>query len=225
MGVLDSLGVSNFFGKINFALLGRGVLIVVAFLLVAIIIGGAVFYYYSRKLKKQQFKNKIPIFMEINGKRTRITVDSAKELFVPDSNISLYYLKSKKIFMPRPTRAMAKNEYWYSISPNGEWVNFDLSVDPEQSTLAQANYDHRDTRYAYTNLKDIIKKNYKDKAIKWWKEYSHLISFIIIVFVMVLGMWILIAKMGKLIDVMSILVEKMTEFQKTVPVSSGVIQA
>ncbi|GAH06563.1 unnamed protein product, partial [marine sediment metagenome] len=128
---------------------------------ILIVAGGLTFLWNLKKAKKKTFKNRIPIFQTINGKRKRIGSDWAKELFVPDSNISLFYLKEYKIYLARPTRSMGENEYWYAISENGEWVNFDLSVSPDQDTLATANYDHRDTRYAYINLKEIIKKNYK----------------------------------------------------------------
>ena len=213
MGLFDNVDLPAFVDNINLAGVGQGFLIFALMLLVAVIIGAGIFFYYSKKFKKQQFKHKIPIFMEINGKRRRVEMDTARELFVPDSNISLYFLKIKKIFLPRPTRAMGKDEYWYSISQNGEWVNFDLSSDSEQNTLAQANYDHRDTRYAYVNLKDIIKKNYKDKAVQWWKEYSHVISFVIIAAVMIAGCWLLIAKLGKTIDFVSVLVERAADIQ------------
>jgi len=106
---------------------------------------------------------------------------------------------------------MAKDEYWYSISENGEWVNFDLSIDPDKDTLSQANYDHRDTRYAYVNLKDLIKRNYKDKAIQWWKDpvIMNIISYIIMSFIFVGGCWILISKLSSAISQMGPLVETM----------------
>ncbi len=212
MGLLDSLGVSGGLGigeGPNWAGVGNVALIGFIVLIVVIIAGVWTFLYYSKKIKKTLFKNQIPIFVTIHGKHTRVAIDYAKELFIPDSNISLFYLRSKKIYIARPTRAMAKNEYWYAISENGEWVNFDLSSDPKDNTLAQANYDHRDTRYAYVNLKDIIKRNYSDKSVKWWKEYSPLITFIICAFIFIGGCWILLAKIGKLVEMLGPIAENM----------------
>lgn len=212
MGLLDSLGVPGVGGDgFNWSGVGNIAVIVFIAVVVLIVAGGIAFFYYSKKLKKTLFKNKIPIFVTIHGKHTRVAMDYAKELFIPDSNISLFFLKNKKIYIARPTRAMAKDEFWYAISENGEWVNFDLSSDPEDNTLAQANYDHRDTRYAYVNLKDIIKRNYSDKSIKWWKEYSPLITFIICSFIFIGGCWILLARIGKLVEMLGPITKQMAD--------------
>jgi len=233
MGVLENLGVpAGLLGSINWAGIGYWISVVFVFVVVAIIVGVGVFFYYARKANKQSFNNKVPIFTSINGKHSRIGIDEAKEVFIPESNISLFYLKGRKIYIARPTRAMGKNEYWYSISENGEWVNFDLSSEPEKDTLAVANYDHRDTRYAYVNLKDIIKRNYKDKSVQWWKEYSHLITFIIVSIIFVGSCWILLAKIGKLVTEMQPLIAQWTEISKIMSqavqnaqnINSGVIQ-
>ncbi len=233
MGLLESLGVSNPLSGINWGALGVWATFAFLAFIILLVAGLATFFYYTRKIKKLQFRNQIPIFQTLHGKHTRITVDYAKEVFVPDTNVSLFFLRDKKIYIARPTRAMGKNEYWYSISENGEWVNFDLTADPEKSTLSQANYDHRDTRYAYINLKEIIKRNYKDKAVKWWKEYSHIITFIIVAFVFVGSMWVLISKIGNLIaelgvvaDKFSIIADKMaTGVQQAQNINSGVVGA
>lgn len=203
MGILESVGVEqSLFGSFSGGGLAYWVGIILAAVVLLIIAGAITFFYYARKNKKLSFKNQVPIFMEVHGKQIRVGLDHAKELFVPDSNISLFFLKTHKIYLARPTRAMGKNEYWYSIASNGEWVNFDMSMDPEKNTLANANYDHRDTRYAYVNLKEIIKKNYKDKALVWWKDpvVMNIISFVIMSIVFLGGCWFLIAKMGGLVN-------------------------
>jgi len=203
MGFLGDLGVKGgFFG--NFP--GQSFLfwagLIFLFFVILIVAGVITFIWANKKAKKLSYRNQVPIFTSINGKLHRLGLDWAKELFVPDSNISLFFLKKHKIYLARPTRAMGKNEFWYSISENGEWVNFNLSTNPEHNTLAIANYDHRDTRYAYINLKEIIKKNYKDKALVWWKDpvVMNIIAFVIMSLVFLGGMWFLVAKMGGLVD-------------------------
>jgi hypothetical protein len=236
MGILEQLGVPE--GMIG-GFLGSGSLIFwfglifVAF--VFLIVAGAItFFYYSKKIKKNLFKHQVPIFQTINGKQQRIGLDYAKEIFVPDSNISLFFLKGFKIYLARPTRAMGKNEYWYTISENGEWVNFDLSTDPEHNTLAIANYDHRDTRYAYVNLKEIIKKNYKDKSVVWWKDpvVMNIISFVIMSLIFVGACWFLIAKIGGLVNEVGQLISNLEPIANSLSdavtnaqnINSGIIQ-
>lgn len=221
MGILENLGVSNIFGGISGSSFLLWIGIIFLGFLFLILAGAITFFYYFRKNKKTQFKYQIPLFQTINGKNYHIGLDWAKELYVPDSNISLFFLKQNKIYLARPTRAMGKNEFWYSISENGEWVNFDMAIDPEHNTLAMANYDHRDTRYAYTNLKEIIKRNYKDKSVVWWKDpvVMNIISFVIMSVIFVGFCWFLIAKMGGLISEVSKLIEAMR------PISDSLSQA
>jgi len=209
MGFLDSVGVSeNFLGNFSIAGLGGWAVLIFLFFFVVLITGGITFYYFAKKASNSQFKHKVPIFINSNGKMWRIDVDSAKEIFVPDTNISLFFLKKRKIYIARPTRSMGLNEFWYAIADNGEWINFDMINAPGTDTLASANYDHRDTRYAYVNLKEIIKRNYKDKAVTWWKEYSPIITFVIVSFVFLLGCWILLSKIGGLIKELGVFTEQ-----------------
>lgn len=236
MGFLSDVGVQ---GDLSGAVPGQGFLFWAGLVFLAIVIlivaGAVAFFYYSKKSKKLSFKNEVPIFVSLNGKHKKVGTDYAKEIYVPDSNISLFYLKINKIYLARPTRAMGKNEYWYSISENGEWVNFDLSTNSEDNTLARANYDHRDTRYAYVNLKEIIKKNYKDKTLVWWKDpvIMNIISFVIMCIIFVGAVWFLIAKLGVLIgqmgpflDKMDIIADKMSgAVQNAQNINSGVVTA
>ena len=130
-------------------------------------------------------------------------VDFAKELYVPETNISLFFLKNYKIYIARPTRSMGKNEFWYYISENGEWINFDISTKAEDIFSAIVNYDHRDNRYAFVNLSEIIKRNYKDKSTKWWKEYSGAITIIIAGIMFIGAMWFFFWRTGTMLEQMA----------------------
>jgi len=235
MGLLEQLGIDGFFsGFSSSAVLFWGGIILVCFIIL-ILSGGITFIFAARKVNKLAFKNQIPIFQDINGKRIRIGLDWAKEIYVPDSNISLFYLKGFKIYLARPTRPMGKDEYWYSIAQNGEWINFDMSMDPDRNTLAHANYDHRDTRYAYINLKEIIKKNYKEKTLVWWKDpvIMNIISYIIMSLIFLGGCWFLIAKiatvvgqLGPFVERLDIIAEKLSQAVINAQnINSGMVKA
>lgn len=210
MGIAGDITIDSVTGGVTgSALLFWGGIVLLAFFIL-IVAGLAAFFYYGNKAKKHAYKIQIPIFVTFNGKPKRAGLDWAKEVFVPESNISLLYLKKNKIYIARPTRAMGENEYWYAISENGEWVNFDLSTIPEHNTLVKANYDHRDTRYAYVNLKEIIKKNYRKNTLVWWKDpvIMNIIAFIIMSFIFVGACWFLISKMSHLIGQMGPFLDK-----------------
>ena len=224
MGILSNLGAPKIGGSVNWTGVGNGVLIAILVFFVIIVVGIITFAYYSKKLKAIQFKNKIHIFKEVNGKPYPIDDDTARELFVPDTNVGLYFLRRRKIYIARPTRAMGKDSYWYKIRPNGEWVNFDLESDESKLTTSKANYDQSGTKYAYINLKEIIKRNYKDKAIKWWKEYAPLITFVIVSFIFVISIIILLARVGKLINELAPLVEQWTRIAESMAKTAEIMQ-
>jgi len=221
MGIAEDLGftrVASFFSSTGFVM-WFGIIFLAVIIL--IFVGGIAFWYYFRKANKNSYRNQVPIFQTVNGKPKRIALDWAKELFVPDSNISFFYLKNYKIYLARPTRAMGSNEYWYTIAENGEWINFDLASDSKKNSLVKTNYDHRDTRYAYVNMKDIIKRNYKDKSLVWWKDpvIMNIISYIIMSIIFVGGCWFLIAKISLLVDKVAGLIEQLG------PVSENIAKA
>ncbi len=232
MGILSDVGAPDIESALDMSGSGSTILLILLIIVVLIISGIGAFLYYSKKYKKTAFKNQIPIFMKVAGKFHRIGLDWAKELFIPETNISLFYLKNKKIYLARPTRAMGKDEFWYYISENGEWINFDISNHPNDNTLSIANYDHRDTRYAYVNLKDIIKRNYTDKAVSWWKEYSGVITIVVVGIMFIGAMWFFFWRTGQMMDQMGPLTnamkassENLVEAAKTMQnINSGVIQ-
>lgn len=201
MGFLTDIGApQDLIDSFSSSGYGFTILIIFGMVLVAIIVGYFTFRHYWKKYKTAAFKNQVPIFLETNGKLQRDRIDWAKEIFIPDTNISLFFLKNHKLYIARPTRSMGKNEFWYKILDNGEWVNFNISSKPKDNSLAIANYDHRDTRYAYTNLSEIIKKNYKDKSTQWWKEYSGVITIVIVAIMFIGAMWFFFWRTGRMID-------------------------
>jgi len=233
MSFLSDLGAPDLLGNVSFSGTVGAILTIIVIFFIVIVVGAIGFWVYSRKFKRLQFKNQVPIYIVASGKLQRIGIDWAKELFIPDSNISLFYLKGRKIYLARPTRAMGRNEYWYCIAENGEWINFDLSSHPEDNTLAVANYDHRDTRYAFVNLSEIIKRNYKDKTVSWWKENIAVITIVIAGVMFVGAMWFFFWRTGTMIeqmkpigDALSSASEKILEATKNLQnINSGIIGA
>lgn len=233
MGFINDLGAPKLAGEggASFGSAGIIILIILGVFLIVAVVGVITFNYYYKKKQKLQFSEKIHIFKEVHGEPQPIDDDVAMEVYVQDTNVSLYYLKKRKLYIARPTLSMGKSSYWFNILPNGEWVNFALKGSKDGTTFAEANYDHRDTRYAYINLREIIKRNYKDKSTKWWKEYSPLITFVVVSFIFLIGCWVLLAKIGNVAKTLGPVAQAMqvvTENLKTVSStcqSSGMVGA
>ena len=205
-GVLKGLG--------DFALL---------LILIAVIGGGSALFLYFKK-QKNLYDQKLHFFEEVSGQMIPTEDLNATELIIPGTDIKVFYVNSKDLYMPRGTKKMGKKSYWYAIRNNREIVNFVMKNLNKDMIEAGLDYDHTDMRYAYANLKEIIKRNYRDKATKWWKEYANVIAVVVFVFVLTISFWFLIGKMGSILDKIPPLLEKIVQLEKAsgLGASSGV---
>ena len=184
-------------------IVGKFVLLFLLFILV-----GAIFYFvYYLKKKKKSYNKKIFWFEEVHGDMIPIGEDAACELIIPGTNINVFYIKTKDMYLPRPIKRMGKDAYWFAIRNNRELVNFVMKNINKEMKEANLEYDHTDMRYALTNLKELIKRNYRDKSQPWWREYKEVISLIILVFVLTLSFIFIISRVGALIDKVGVLIE------------------
>lgn len=203
---------------------GFGQFVVILFLF--ILVGGIFYYIYYRKKKKKLYDKKIHWFEEVNGIVIPIDDDVACELTIPGTNINVFYIKSKDMYLPRPVKRMGKKAYWFVIKNNKEIVNFTLKNINDEMKEANLDYDHTDQRYALTNLKALIQRNYRDKSLPWWREYKEIISLVLLIFVLTLSFIFIISKMGGLVDKIGMLIDRADQLIKiaeTKASSSGVI--
>ncbi len=164
-----------------------------------ILAGGILFtFLYISKNKKLYSKN-LHFFEEINGEMAHVEDCKAAELTIPQTNIKVFYVKTKNMYLPRGTRRMGKNSYWYCIRNNKEIINFVMTNLNKEMKEAKLEYDHTDMRYALANLKELIKRNYRDKSKKWWQEYRDVIAVVVFVFVMSLSFFFTLKQMGNLV--------------------------
>lgn len=221
MGLFDSLGVNVNLSKI---LQGAGQAVVIIILFIVI---GAILYaiYYSQH-KKKFYNKSIVWFEEIHGEMAHVGTDKACEMMIPHTNIPVFYIKKKNLYLPRPTIRSGKNEYWFAIRNNQEIVNFSMKNLNKEMEQANLNFDHTDMRYAQTNLKELIKRNYRDKSQSWWREYKDVISLVLLIAVLTFSFIFLFSKIGTLISQVGALIEqadKLVQLAQTKASGSGVI--
>ena len=169
-------------------------------LVLFLIVGGIFYFIYYKKNVAKNYNKKIFWFEEVNGDIVPTDEDKACELIIPGTNIQVFYIKEKDLYLPRPVKRMGKDSYWFVVKNNREIVNFKMKNINDEMKEANLDYDHTDMRYALTNLKDLIQRNYRDKSQPWWREYKEVISLIVLIFVMTLSFIFIISKVGSLID-------------------------
>lgn len=216
---LSDLGI-NFSGILHGV--GQFILLIVMFA-----IAGAIFYWaYYRKKKKKKYNKRIFWFEEVHGDMIPIGDDWACEMTIPGTNIPVFYIKSKDMYLPRPVKRMGKNAFWFAIRNNRELVNFTMKNINKEMEEANLDYDHTDMRYAHENLKDLIRRNYKQKSQPWWREYKDIISLVILIVVITFSFVFLFSKIGDLISQVGTLIEHANTLIKaaeSATSSSGVI--
>lgn len=166
---------------------------------VGIIVGGiiiaAVMVFLAiryKKSKKDGTYKEVHWYDEIHGELTRVRVDKAKEITVPGTNLRLFYIRAKDLWLPRFTRGVDVNTFNVVITKNKELVNFTLGGIEAGLKEAGLQYDHTDMRWAAENLREFVKRNYRDKAIPWWKEYAQTISTAIMIVMMTFSFAVII---------------------------------
>jgi len=155
-------------------------------LVIVLILGVAVIYFgfRYRAKNKQGIMKQIHWWEEVGGKMVKIRIDKATELSIPGTSLKLFYIKDKDLWLPRFTRGVSPMEFYVALTPNKEIVNFSLLGIGESLRAAGLDYDHTDMRWAAENLREFVKRNYRDKATPWWKEYAGVITTAIYILVM-----------------------------------------
>jgi len=169
--------------------IGMVLIIFISIILAAIIIGvsffvGYIFLKYNLKLK---------IFERINGRFVPCSVLRARiyPLGNTGDNVILT-LKSKKV-LPMPSLQTGKRTYWYFISDDGEWINFDLSDFDQDRREANAHFLDKEMRYARASLAYVQKERFDKPG--FWEKYGGLIAYVSLIVVTGLMMFLIVKEM------------------------------
>lgn len=223
--VLEGVTGISFLDNIDFGSIFTGVYRIIALIILFLIVGGILFAILVWKRGNKNHNKDILWFEEVNGRMVRTGHDKACELNVPGTNVKVFFIKAKNLYLPRPTKAAGENRYWYCVRNNRELVNFTMKNLNDEMTEAELDYDHTDMRYGQTQLKEIIKRNYRDKSVKWWKEYKEVITMVIYTFVITISFIFIASKMGSLIDQIGSLIEHADSLVKSAEAmkNSGIV--
>lgn len=183
----DIIGGAGSLGKILLAIF------------ILLCVGTVVFFVLWKYKNKKIYNKKIHWFEEVNGSMVPTDTDLATELTIPNTNITTFYIKKKNLYLPRPTKRMGKDSYWFVIKNNREIVNFTMRNINEKTGKGELDFDHTDMRYALVNLRAMIQRNYRDNSKPWWREYKDVIGLVILIFVLTMSFFFLFTKIGELV--------------------------
>lgn len=203
MAIGDDGGILSDFGLGNFDVTGlissTGKL--VAIFVILLVAGAVGFYLYKKKEKvKNRSTKKIVWWEDVNDILKRVGQDEAEEIIIPNTSLRVFYIKSKDMWLPRFTSGVDLDMFFVALSKGRELVNFVLGSLEKHLAKANIKIDHTDMRWAAENTREFIKRNYRDKSVKWWKEYKDTIQIAIFIVLMTFSMIAIIYFMGGLVD-------------------------
>ena len=176
---MAGISLSDFgFGldKIDIGSLWDKILTFLMIIILIAIVCGIVFFLMKKKKDKKTPVKKIGWWEEVQGSLIPTAMDDAKEIIIPGTRLRVFYIKSKDMWLPRFSRGITKDLFYVAITPKRELVNFTLKSLSSDMKEAGLDYDHTDMIWASENLREFIKRNYRDKATPWWKAYQGVIT-------------------------------------------------
>ena len=182
-------------------------------IIIVVGVGYTTYHFLIKKSNKSKIFKKIDWWEELpNRGLTRAgVVESVEELTVPGTNLKLFYGKNRDLYLPRFTRGIDHDTYFVGLTQNKEIINFNLKSFTDDLSKAELDYDHTDTKWAAENLREFVKRNYKDKSIPWWKEYKDLISTVVHIMINTFAIAVILYFVGGIVRDIAPIAARLTE--------------
>ena len=107
------------FGGVDITL----IITILAFIVLFAVIGGIIAFLIVTNM---QYKINVRVFDRVAGKFRPTRSDKAKRMALGQGGDEVLMLKKHKKMLPMPTIQASQNTYWFFISDDGEWINFEL---------------------------------------------------------------------------------------------------
>lgn len=209
-------GLSGLLGKFSFSVILDKIYLFVGILLLCVVVGALIFgilYVRSRNKNTQDLK-KIGWWEETNQGLIPTRMDDAEEIIIPGTALRVFYVKTRDLWLPRFTRGITKDLFYVAMTPNRQMVNFSLKRLTETLEEANLQIDHTDMLWAAENTREFIKRNYKDKSIKWWQAYQGVITTAIYILILTFSFILILYMMKGLTDKIGALLSTANEAVK-----------
>lgn len=212
-----NLGQLNPFAKIN---LGQGssfATILLIFFIAVVILGliGGLIYFSS---VKKQYWIRIHVFRLVGNVPTRVAIYCAKEVPFGMAGDKLWRVaplglisKAFKVikWLPVGKLQTARNEFWYWIREDGEWINFIQSDIDEISKKAGVKFVKEDMRLQRLATERLLEQRLMNKS--FWEKWGTVIMTVIFFLVIAVCMVVIFYQFSKVIEKLSPLLDVMSQ--------------
>lgn len=155
-----------------------------------IAIAGVLLYIFLKRLK---YNKKIIIWEKVGNNWEITGRDRAMELKYDLMGNTVFALKKRKKYLPRPEIQTGRKTYWYAILEDGEWMNVGMKDINTQMKEANVKFIHPGMSYARSGLYKIMRERYEKKG--FMEKYGHIIIPLIFFAVIGVLLWLNVDKM------------------------------
>ncbi len=226
---MPEISLKDFGMNFNIGDLADKLLVIGMVILIILIVATIVFFLLKAKQNKKTPKIQIGWWEEVHGNLIPTAMNTAKEIIIPGTRLRVFYIKSKDMWLPRFTRGITKDLFYIAITPKRELINFTLTSIGEDMEKAGLKYDHTDMIWASENLREFIKRNYRDKSEKWWKAYQGVITTAIYIILLTFSFVIIIYFMRQIVgdmgDLLGDIATLIKQTESCSPSGSGLTSA
>jgi hypothetical protein len=145
------------------------------------------------------FNKKIVIFENIGGLGYRKTgSDTARVVKFGNFGDEVLFLRKRKVYRSASGKKMDNNTYWFAVGSDGYWYNIILGDLDTKSGILDIDPVDRDVKMMHVGLAKNIEKNYN--KLTTLEKFGPLIMNGIFLIIMVIAVWLLMAKAGDEIE-------------------------
>jgi hypothetical protein len=182
-------------------------LVVFIALVIFIGIGFLVYMIY----KKRIYIYTIVVYKNIGNNPTRAGVFKARNISIGKAGDNLWFVGGCKKYITVPSIQSGRNEFWFWIRDDGEWVNFGLKDLDEDFKKAGAKYIHQDMRMQRLATDRLLEQRLLQKS--FWDQYGTTIMTVLFFLIIAVSLTIFMYMFGKNIDKLGVLINAVAEIE------------
>lgn len=185
--------VTDAIDSITPTITGPGAVTIALIILLVIILFSATAIITYIVIKKRKFNKFVVVFEKVGGKEEVVMRCRAMFSKFGRGGDQVMILEKGKKVLPKPEIQVGRNNYWFKIREDGEWINIGIEDIDEKFRELKCNFLHPEIRYQKTSIQDgMLKERYQNTS--WWKENWHIVVSIVVIAILLIFMFLITSK-------------------------------
>jgi len=160
----------------------------ILFVIFALVAGVGLFFW----LRWLKFNKKIVIWEKVGNNWEIVGRDNAMELKYNKMGDTVFFLRKRRKYLPRPEIQTGRKTYWFAIREDGEWINIGMKDINLEMKEAGVKYLHPGMAYARSGLYRVMRDSY-DKP-KFLEKYGVMLINIAAIAIILVFVYLIVDK-------------------------------